>query len=113
MTSTTPDEELRDIAQLHKSAKGQLVRAIEALSRLEARVEKGEVGPKSEATKMLGDIRDWLKIAHELEVRLEKQTQDRAGGAGAHDLDLGKARIKIGCRLDRLRRSACPGRFPG
>lgn len=113
MTAKTPDMDLRAVTELHRSAKGQLVRAIEALSRLEARVETGEVGPKSEVTKVLGDIRDWLKIAHEMEVRLERQSQDYAGSIGNGALDLEGARRTIGCRLDRLRADRCSQRFSG
>ena len=113
MTSKTPDVEFREVTELHKSAKGQLVRAIEALGRLEARVESGEVGPKTEVSKVLGDIRDWLKIAHEMEVRLDRQTQDYAGSTRKGELDLDDARSQIGCRLDRLRRARCPERLSG
>jgi len=113
MISETPDVEFREVTELHKSAKGQLVRAIAALGRLEARVEQGEVGPKTEITKVLADIRDWLKIAHEMEVRLDRQSQDYAGSGHAQPLDLNEARATIGCRLDRLRRARCPGQLTG
>jgi hypothetical protein len=112
MTSTIPQDVTREVSELHTSAKAQLVRAITALNRLEARVDAGEVGQKSEATKILGDIRDWLKIAHEMEMRLEKQNHDSGKDIRDHALDLGEARTTIGCRLDRLRRSGCPGCVP-
>jgi len=54
------------------SAKAQLVGTIAALNQLSLRVDAGTLGPKSEAIKVFGDIRDWLKIAHEMELRLEK-----------------------------------------
>lgn len=117
MTSTPKSTSARDpnhdVTELHSSATSQLVRAIAALNRLEARVEAGEVGQKSEASKILGDIRDWLKIAHEMELRLEKQHRDTAGSSRGYMLDLEQARSTIGCRLDRLRRTTCSGCLPG
>lgn len=114
MTQTPPRVSAQDLTELQISAKAQLVRAIAALNQLTAKVDAGTVGPKSEANKTLGDIRDWLKIAHEMELRLEKYEQERGGrecGNGTA-LDLAEARTTIGGRLDRLRRQGCPGCFP-
>ncbi len=113
MEPQTPDMDLRAVAVLHGSVQTQLLRVIKALVHLEHRIELGEIGPKSEANKLLGDVRDWLKIAHEMEVRLEKQRQDTAGSGSGNSLDLNGARSQIGCRLDRLRRTACPGCLSG
>ena len=113
MTQTVPRVSAQDLTELQMSAKAQLVRAIAALNQLSLRIDAGTVGPKSEASKVFGDIRDWLKIAHEMELRLEKFEQERGGrecGTGSA-LDLAEARTTIGGRLDRLRRSGCPGCF--
>ena len=109
MTQSPTGVSVQELSELQLSAKAGLMRAIAALNQLSKQVDAGKVGPKSEATKVLGDIRDWLKIAHEVELRLEKYDQDR-GGSGQRDaLDLESARSTIGCRLDRLRRSCCSG----
>jgi len=104
MTQTPPRVTAQDLAELQNSAKAQLVRAIAALNQLTAKVDAGTVGPKSEANKTLGDIRDWLKIAHEMELRLEKYELERGGRECGHGtaLDLAEARTTIGGRLDRL-----------
>ena len=114
MTHTPPRVSVQDLSELEISAKAQLVRAIAALNRMTVKVDAGTVGPKSEATKVLGDIRDWLKIAHEMELRLEKYEQERGGRDCAHGstLDLAEARNTIGGGLDRLRRQGYPGCFP-
>lgn len=103
MTSKTSDVKLHDLMELHRSAKEQLVHAIKALGSLEHRIEKGEIGPKSEITKVLADIRDWLKIAHEMEVRLDRNSQDYSDGEERDALNLDEARSEIGRRLSRLR----------
>lgn len=111
MTQNPTGVSVQDLFELQLSAKAQLVRAIAGLNQLALQVDAGNVGPKSEANKVLGDIRDWLKIAHEMELRLEKYDQDRGGGGRTNALDLEEARSTIGCRLDRLRRSCCSGRI--
>lgn len=108
MTQSPTDVSVQELSELQQSAKTQLVRAIAALNRLSMQVDAGKVGPKSEASKVLGDIRDWLKIAHEVELRLEKYDSDRGGGGCGRALDLESARTSIGRRLDRLRRAGCP-----
>ena len=113
MKPTSPRATVQSLSELESSAKAQLVCAIEALNRLTVEVSAGKVGPKSEATKVLGDIRDWLKIAHEMELRLEKSKQDRIGNGHGSALDLDEARANIGCKLDRLRRSCRSGRLSG
>ena len=59
MTHTTPRVLAQELSELQTSAKAQLVRAIVALNQLTAKVDAGTIGPKSEANKTLGDIRDW------------------------------------------------------
>ena len=113
MTQSPTDVSVQELSELQQSAKTQLVRAIAALNRLSMQVDAGKVAPKSEASKVLGDIRDWLKIAHEMELRLEKSMQGRAGSGRGDALDLEQARVNIGCKLDRLRRSCCSGKFSG
>ena len=113
MTPTSPRVIAQSLDELETSAKAQVVSAIEALNRLMAEVDAGKVGPKSEVAKVIGDIRDWLKIAHEMELRLEKSDQGRTGSGRGYALDLEEARSSIGCRLDRLRRSCCSGKISG
>ena len=108
MTQSPTGVSVPELSDLRQSAKAQLVRAIKALNHLSEQVDAGKVGPKSEANKVLGDIRDWLKIAHEVELRLEKYDHDRGGGGCGNELDLDEARSSIGRRLDRLRRAGCP-----
>ena len=113
MTQKPQRVSAQELTELQMSAKAQLVGTIAALNQLSLRVDAGTLGPKSEAIKVFGNIRDWLKIAHEMELRLEKYEQERDGrerGTGSA-LDLAEARTTIGGRLVRLRRSGCPGCF--
>ncbi len=114
MTQRPPRVSVQDLTELQLSAKAQLVRAIAALNQLSEKVDAGTLGPKSEAVKVFADIRDWLKIAHEMELRLDKYEQERGnrGSGTGPTLNLEEARFTIGSRLDRLRRSGCPGCFP-
>jgi hypothetical protein len=63
-------------------------------------------------SRILGDIRQWLKMAIEAETQLEQRKKKEQGIVNGYALDMDAARDSIGCRLDRLRRARCPGRFP-
>ncbi|WP_372614358.1 hypothetical protein [Aquicoccus sp.] len=82
------------------------------LERLHRQIRAGQVSGLTDSARVTQEIRQWLRIAMEMETRLEKRsiTEDRRDRPRAIDLDA--ARTRIGCRLDRLRRVRCPGRFP-
>ena len=79
---------------------------------LRARVREGDLKDSQEAGKLLGHLRYWLKAANETEAQLAEQRRKRAGISGAYGLDLDRARVDIGCRLDRIRRCCGEGELP-
>jgi len=109
--TTTGEERLgRAIDALEAQLQG-LTRDLAVLHR---DIGEGKLENLADAQRRSGEIRQWLGIALEMEMKLEKRKtkgrRDTVTAAGSIDLDT--ARHQIGCRLDRLRRTRCPGRVP-
>ena len=112
MTIIAPQETDTDLETLEASALTQVRALILGLNQAAVRAAAGDIGSKTEITKLNADLRDWLKIAHEMELRLEKNTSSSRRRNTGYALDLTAARSSIGCRLDRLRRTRCSGCVP-
>ncbi|MCF3596114.1 hypothetical protein LZG00_19195 [Rhodobacteraceae bacterium LMO-12] len=78
---------------------------------MHGQIRAGNACELKDAKRVAEDIRQWLGIAYELEKRLEKSGHDRREHNAPKSIDLDSARHQIGCRLDRLRATRCPGRF--
>lgn len=87
---------------------GMLTREMAALH---SQIRAGNAQGLKQQSQFVEDIRQWLSIAYELEKRLEKSGTIRGDRDAPKSIDLDDARHQIGCRLDRLRRARCPGRF--
>ena len=108
---TIPEERQR-LSRAIATLEQQLSDLGQALMTLKRDIESGQTEGLFGVETLVLEIRQWLEIALELEMQLGKfNTTDRRGG-GVSAIDLDKARSDIGCRLDRLRRARCPGRFP-
>ncbi|MEZ5715461.1 MAG: hypothetical protein R3D85_09985 [Paracoccaceae bacterium] len=108
-TTTSEGERLsRAIAVLET----QLLSLARDLATLHGRIRAGDLQHLADAKRRSDEIRQWLGIALDMEMKLGKDRPDQRGGGTARDLDLDAARTQIGCRLDRLRRTRCPGRLP-
>ncbi|PIE14421.1 MAG: hypothetical protein CSA70_01290 [Rhodobacterales bacterium] len=112
-----PKDGTSRLAAAIAAVEGQLLEMKEDLEELHHQVRMGKLGRLKDAQKTTAEIRQWLKIALETEVRLEqRRAKENArsvrdnGSVG--DIDLDAARTSIGCRLDRLRRTRCPGCIP-
>ena len=81
----------------------------EDLETMAAQTRGGEGSKTAEAKALLADMRYWLKALRETEVELETIRRKEADIAGHYGLDLERARIEVGCRLDRLRRCCGAG----
>ncbi|WP_417721204.1 hypothetical protein [Salipiger sp.] len=84
----------------------------EDMRRLKAQVEDGEGINRTEAGKLLGDVRYWLRASHETEAQIANVRRKQKGLAGDWALDLERARDEIGCRMARLRRCCGAGEVP-
>ena len=97
-------EETGSALETERDAIAQELRTIrETVAVLRSKVEAGEAGTASEASKVLADLRTWLKHAKETEVQIERHRREHAGIQGSYGLDLDAARDAVGCQLDRLR----------
>ena len=106
-------EEESSVLDLEREAIARELRTIRRMvTELRERVEAGETGTGSEASKALADLRVWLKHAKETEVQIERHRREHAAIEGAYGLDLDAARVAVGCRLDRLRQCCREGRVP-
>ncbi|MDR9393583.1 MAG: hypothetical protein RI571_04570 [Roseovarius sp.] len=88
----------------------QLAEMREELEERYKQIRAGNFSGLEDSKTAVADIRQWLRIALEAEVQLEKRRKQEQGLAGGYGIDFDAARAEVGCRLDRLRRSRCPGR---
>jgi len=112
MVLITPDEGPTGLTTSINALERQLADMREELEELYLRIKAGDLTELKNATKATGEIRQWLKIAIEAETQLARRTKEERGIVHGYALDFDAARTQIGCRLDRLRRSGCPGRVP-
>ena len=111
MTLITHDEEPSGLSNAVTSLEKQLLYLRDDLEAVQAKLRTGETEiPNS--TRMLSDIRQWLKLAIEAEVQLEQRNKREKGIVNDYALDIDTARNSIRCRLDSLRRARCPKGFP-
>ncbi|MHA6344496.1 hypothetical protein [Roseivivax sp. CAU 1761] len=103
MSLITLEDRLAEL-EADRAAIARMLKSIRTeLHALQDRVEAGELGSPTEAGRLLGDVRYWLKAARETEQELAKINRERAGIAHGYGLDLERARAEIACRLARLR----------
>ncbi|WWR48192.1 hypothetical protein RZ517_08485 [Roseovarius sp. S88] len=87
----------------------QLADMRKELSAMYDRVQLGEFGELKNASKVIADIRQWLRIAIEAEAQLANREKQELGISLSYGLDLDRAKETIGCELDRLRRARDTG----
>lgn len=68
------------------------------------RIKDGDLGEIKNATRVTSEIRQWMKIALEAEVQLEKRKSNQKGIVRGFAIDFEAARDSIRSRLDRLGR---------
>ncbi|MBZ8118505.1 hypothetical protein KUD11_07560 [Roseovarius sp. LXJ103] len=112
MSLITPEEDPSGLSNTVASLEKQLRGMCEDLEALSDRVRAEDFDDVKNRSKLLTDIRQWLKMAIEAETQIEQRKQRERGIINGYALDIDAARDSIGCRLDRLRRARCPGRFP-
>jgi hypothetical protein len=112
MSLITPEEGPSGLSATVTTLERQLRGMCEDLEALSDRVRAEDFEDIKNRSRILGDIRQWLKMAIEAETQLEQRKKKEQGIVNGYALDMDAARDSIGCRLDRLRRAGCPGRFP-
>ncbi|WP_245964214.1 hypothetical protein [Roseovarius spongiae] len=111
MSMITPDEGPTDLGFAITSLKEQLGDMRAELEAIQAGLRAGK-HDLAGASRMRSDIRQWLKLAIDVEMEIEKREKTDKGIVNGYALDLDAARTSVGCRLDRLRRARCPKGFP-
>ncbi|MEM7597402.1 MAG: hypothetical protein AAF382_06860 [Pseudomonadota bacterium] len=104
MILITPDDRPDGLTDTIASVQQQLSDMRVELDRIYTRMQSGELDELSLAGKTMVDIRQWLKIAIEAEVYLEKRRKEKEGIAHDFAVNLDEARSSIGGKLDSLRR---------
>ena len=112
MSLITPEEGPSGLSATVTTLERQLRGMCEDLEALSDSVRAENFEDAKNRSRILGDIRQWLKLAIEAETQLEQRKKKEQGIVNGYALDMDAARDSIGCRLDRLRRAGCPGRFP-
>ncbi len=112
MNELTPKAAAEQIAQSVAALMQELGALTADLCALRARLNNGEeargVGPQ------LQEVTQWIVIAQEMETRFETDsTGGRQPGPRHSDLDLERARVDIGGKLDRLRAANGAGSVSG
>ena len=90
-------EQLLEVGQLL----GEMKHDMKAM---QYRVRLDDDGAVRDNLRLISDLRNWLKIAWELETKFHEREQERAGQSATYAVDFDRARDQIRCRLDRLRR---------
>lgn len=99
-------EQLLEVGQLLGEMKHDM-------KEMQYRVRLDEPEAVRDNLRLLSDLRNWLKIAFELETKFHDRDRERQGRADQIALDFDAARDQIRCRLDRLRQCGAPERFSG
>ncbi|SHM41018.1 hypothetical protein SAMN05443432_10799 [Roseovarius litoreus] len=110
MVLITPDAGPTGLTTSIDSLERQLSDMRGELQKLYDRIQDGDLENLKNANRATAEIRQWLKIAIEAEVHLEKRRKHEKGIVNDYALDLSEARASVCGRLDRLRRARCPGR---
>lgn len=113
MSLITRDAEPTGLTTSINALERQLADMRTELEALYERIKAGEFHEIKHATKAIGEIRQWMKIALEAEAQLEKRRKTESGIAYDYAIDMQEARASIRFRLDRLRRARSTGRLPG
>ena len=104
MTKTTPKAGEAPLDPGMELLENVLIEFGGELETLKARVRDGDVEAVKDATKVVADIRHWMRLAKEAEAQFDQRRKESAGIEHGYALDLAHARSEIGCRLARLRR---------
>ncbi|MFB9150738.1 hypothetical protein [Roseovarius ramblicola] len=112
MVLITPEEGPSGLSNAINSLEEQLADMRGELEALYRRIRAGEFDELKNATRATAEIRQWLRIAIDMEAQLEKRRQHERGIVHGYAIDFDAARVEIRCRMDRLARKRCAARVP-
>jgi len=107
MTLITTDESAFPLEESLADIRTQLGVLRAELSALQAKLRDGDIKTVKDGQRTLQEIRQWLRMAIDLEIEFAKRQQKQVGIVEGYALDFDEARRDIRCKLDRLR--ACRG----
>ena len=112
MTLLTPEHIASYSEDLWTSVIGSIKDLRRELEDLKEKVRLGEDLESTQSRKTVATATSLLRTCQDVENRLVECRSKSAGIAqGGYGLDLERARIEIGCKLDRLRCTAGAGRL--
>ena len=111
MTLITTDDSAFPLNDSLNDIRDQLETLRADMAAMQARLKDGEITAVKDGQKTMTEIRQWLRIAIDLEIEFAKRQQKQDGIVGSYALDFDAARDRIRCRLDRLRSCRGTGRI--
>lgn len=109
MVLITPDEAPAGLSRSVQSLERQLCDMRADLEDLQESVRAGNFEDLKNPSRIISDIRQWIRIAIEAEAHLEKRSKREKGIVHSYALDFDEARASIRRRLDRLGRTRRSG----
>lgn len=113
MTLIKAEQQTSDLSGHIAEIVEELKRLKDDLRAMQGYVQSEEPGFTREALRCAGDVRNFLKLAYDVEARVHEEQRKQLGIAGECGFDLGAARRDIGCKLDRLRECCGAGAVSG
>ena len=105
MTTETQDQDIAQAAELLGSLRNSITDLRHEIEGLAKEAQSTGTTKEAETKQALGKIRDLVTQCTKAEIFLNECRNKQTGIArGGYALDLGRARVEIGCKLDRLRR---------
>ncbi|MEW9918554.1 hypothetical protein AB2B41_02985 [Marimonas sp. MJW-29] len=112
MTTVTQDQEIARGEELLDTLRDAVTALRRDIEEQTDRVQSGETNV-TEVKITLNKLREMMGYCAKMEVFLNDCRSKQAGIAtGGYALDLDRARVEIGCKLDRLRRCGRPRAVP-
>lgn len=114
MSQTTEDRGDQPFEHNIAAIEDQLSDLAEELAEWKTTLQRGEDAKTGDIKRTLTEVRQLVRLAAELEMKIaERDIRDHGLARAGHAIDFDAARAQIGCRLDRLRRCCRQGTVPG
>ncbi|MFK7834910.1 MAG: hypothetical protein AB8B60_01705 [Sulfitobacter sp.] len=113
MMTVTQEQDVTRAAEVLATLSDQIAALRREIEELIENAQSGETTTESDAKKLVQKLRDLVGHYVKAETYLNECKSKQSGIAnGGYALDLDRARVDIGCKLDRLRRCGTPRAVP-